>query len=87
MNTLQTLINIALNKPAYRERALHQLRRNADKFHAMEVEAEYEAFMAEVGIAKRIQRYKLNGWQEDYFFDVFEVIADIHYAKKNGVLA
>ncbi len=80
MNTLQTLVNIALNKPAYRERALHQLRRLADTFHAMEVEREFEE-MASVAYDA--------AWHPDaeIFIEVFELIGNIRLSKKNGALA
>lgn len=75
MNTLQTLVNIALYKPAYRERALHQLRRNADKFHAMEVERELEELESVLDV------------HDSAMWIAYGVLFDIHTANKNGALA
>lgn len=103
MNTLQTLVNIALNKPAYRERALYQLRRNADKFHAMEVEAEYEAVDNLYNSTLKRREYYRQMKHSNYLakltlcriYDdkveavsrIYDVIYDIHTANKNGALA
>jgi hypothetical protein len=79
MNTLQTLVNIALNKPDYRERALHQLRRLADTFHAMEVEREVEEMESELG--------GFFGCADSALADTYAALFDIHLSKKNGALA
>lgn len=78
MNTLQTLVNIALDSksPVFRQWALSQI--ETQQWHAMEVEREFEELEA---------AYSSIPVGDSVFLDCYDVIYDIHTANKNGALA